>query len=121
MVSDEEEMPPQATVSPKIGMNNINLCICLRRHSSTCTELHHYTYMNTAVHMYGRPILVFRGHSYLDSYTEGSDKVRQLQAHRAGNVRRQDTAEDHRSLPQGAWGSCRMNRAVSDQTVLPPI
>ena len=31
---------------------------------------------------------------------EGSDRVRQLQGHLAGSVRRQDTAEDHRLPPQ---------------------
>ena len=50
--------------------------------------------------MYGRAIL-FRGHSYLDSYIERSDKVRQLYVHRASSTRRQDSAEDHRSSPQG--------------------
>ena len=81
--------------------------------------------MNTAVDIYGRAIL-FRGHSYLDSYIDVLDRARQLQVHRASSARRQDSAEDHRSPPQGvlrARGDPAegRNRAVSDQTVLPPI
>ena len=39
-------------------------------------------------------------HHHGISQKEGSDRVRQLQGHRAGSARRQDTAEDHRSPPQ---------------------
>ena len=69
--------------SPKIDMKITYRCIC----------------MNAIVHMYGRPIL-FMGYSYLESYIEGSNRIWQLQVHRAGGARWQDTAENHRSPPQ---------------------
>ena len=38
---------------------------------------------------------------------EGSDRVRQLQGYLTGSAPWQDTAEDHRSPPQGVLRACR--------------
>ena len=49
----------------------------------------------------GRSAAVVEGcHHHGTPQKEGSDRVRQLQAHLAGSARQQDTAEDHRSPPQ---------------------